>query len=190
MRKLSENFNYTYRLHLVLVIRIYFDKIWFIQKYKQQESWWNKKSFSYVVNYLNMFNTKHYIKYDNKYAISCYLLSFLHNLKLKSELIIVKKYCCRLSQTNLELCNYCTATKEFYHLIGWIFLSKTSLCLHNIWYTIFSLCPSRMFAFDDRNVHNILVLSFTIICIKSFICNNTIFSVSFLKMKYYLSTFF
>ena len=88
MRKLSENFNYTYRLHLVLVIRIYFDKVWFIQKYKQQESWWNKKSFSYVANYLNMFNTKHYIKYNNKYTISYYLLSFLHNLKLKTELII------------------------------------------------------------------------------------------------------
>ena len=33
-----------------------------------------------------MFNTKHYIKYNNKYTISYYLLSFLHDLK--TELII------------------------------------------------------------------------------------------------------
>ena len=37
-----------------------------------------------------MFNTKHYIKYNNKYTDSCYL-SFLHNLKLKTEVIIGQK---------------------------------------------------------------------------------------------------
>ena len=35
-----------------------------------------------------MFNTKYYIKYNSKYTISCYLLSFLHNFKLKTEVII------------------------------------------------------------------------------------------------------
>ena len=36
--------------------------------------------------------------------------------------------------------------------------------------------------FDDRNMHKYFtVLNFAIICIKPFICNNTIFSVSFLN---------
>ena len=35
-----------------------------------------------------MFNTKYYIKYNSKYANSCYVFSFLHNFKLKTEVII------------------------------------------------------------------------------------------------------
>ena len=35
-----------------------------------------------------MFNTKYYIKYNSKYTNSCYVFSFLHNFKLKTELII------------------------------------------------------------------------------------------------------
>ena len=36
------NFNYTYNMHSVLVTELTSTKIWFIQKYKQQESWSNK----------------------------------------------------------------------------------------------------------------------------------------------------
>ena len=32
-----------------------------------------------------MFNTKYYIKYNSKYTNSCYVVSFLHNFKLKTE---------------------------------------------------------------------------------------------------------
>ena len=35
-----------------------------------------------------MFNTKYYIKYNSKYTNSCYVFSFLHNFKLKTEVII------------------------------------------------------------------------------------------------------
>ena len=35
-----------------------------------------------------MFNTKCYIKYNSKYANSCYVFSFLRNFKLKAEFII------------------------------------------------------------------------------------------------------
>ena len=69
------------------------------------------------------------------------------------------------------------------------FLSRVGYC-----YTIFgahSVCPSkRMFVFDDRNVHKYFtVLNFTIICIKTFICNNTIFSFSFLNEILFLFVF-
>ena len=38
-----------------------------------------------------MFIIKYYIKYKSKYTNSCYLLSFLHNFKLKTEVIIDQK---------------------------------------------------------------------------------------------------
>ena len=86
VRKLSGvNFNYTYRLYLVPVIRISFDKNLI---YPEIQAARIQKSSSYVPNLLDMFKTKYYIKYNNKYTIFCYLLSFLHNLKLKTELII------------------------------------------------------------------------------------------------------
>ena len=37
---------------------------------------------------LNMFNTKYYMKYNSQYSISCCLLSFLNNFKLKTEVTI------------------------------------------------------------------------------------------------------
>ena len=44
--------------------------------------------------------------------------------------------------------------------------------------------------FDDRKVHKYFsVLNFKIICIKSFTCNNTIFSVSFLNELLFLHVF-
>ena len=38
-----------------------------------------------------MFNTKYYIKYNSKYTNSCFVFSFLDNLKLKIEVIIAWK---------------------------------------------------------------------------------------------------
>ena len=67
-------------------------KIWFMKKYKHQESWSNKNH-PQASNSLNMFNSKYYIKYSNykyygKYTNSCNLFFFVHSFKLKTEGII------------------------------------------------------------------------------------------------------
>ena len=54
----------------------------------------------------------------------------------------------------------------------------------------FMCALKRMFVFDDRNRQKYFsVLNFTIICIKRFTCNNTIFSVSFLNEILFLHVF-
>ena len=53
-----------------------------------------------------------------------------------------------------------------------------------------TLCPSKGYLVDDRNVHIYIfsVLNLTIICIKLFTCNNTILSFSFLNETLFLQT--
>ena len=57
-------------------------------------------------------------------------------------------------------------------------------------YFLRALQVKMAFLLDDRNVHKyVSVLNFTIICIKFFSCNNTIFSVSFLNEILFLHVF-
>ena len=63
LRKLSSiNFNYTCKLHLVVVIRIYFDKNLIYPEAHAARVLIKYKSPSKVSNLLNMFNIKCYIK--------------------------------------------------------------------------------------------------------------------------------
>ena len=77
------NFNYPYRPHLVLVIRTYF-----LQKFDLSRNTSSKNPDQIKIILSNMFNTKYYIKYNSKYTNYCYVFSFLHNLKPKTEVII------------------------------------------------------------------------------------------------------
>ena len=90
VRKLSGvNFNYTYRLHLVLVIRIYVDKNLICPEIQAARILMKQKiificsQFTEYVHHQVLYQIQHQI-----YTTFCYLLSFLHNLKLKTELII------------------------------------------------------------------------------------------------------
>ena len=83
MRKLSGiNFNNTNRLHLVLVIRIYFDKN---LSYKNPGQ---IKITSQVPNLLTMFKTKYISNTARNIQILVIPFSFyIHNFKLKTEVI-------------------------------------------------------------------------------------------------------
>ena len=89
MRKfIGISFNYTYRLHLVLVIRIYFDKKLIYPEIGAAQILVKKKSSSQVSNLLNMLNTKYYIKCSSKYINPRDFLFFLHDFKLNTEVSI------------------------------------------------------------------------------------------------------
>ena len=95
MRRLSGiNFNYTYRLHFVLVSRTYFDKNLIYPEIqaariliKLKSSW---QISSTPPSPLQLGTKEYCIKYNSKYTNSCYVFSFLHNFKLKPEVIIEK----------------------------------------------------------------------------------------------------
>ena len=93
MTKLSGiNFNNTNRLHLVLVIRIYFDNNFNCPKiYTSSKIPGQIKITSQVPNILNMFKTKYnYIsnKAGNIQILVIHFSFYIHNFKLKTEVII------------------------------------------------------------------------------------------------------
>ena len=119
MRKLSGiNFNFTYRLHLVLVIRIWLSRSTSSKNPDQT------KIILISSNLLIMFNTKYYIKYSSKYTNSCYIFFFLHNFKLKTEVIINKKSLLVAELNKFELQDYYIFTKGFYNLMWLNYLFK------------------------------------------------------------------
>ena len=80
-------FNYTYILRLVLVITIYFARTSIYPEVHAARILVKQKSCLQVPNLLNMFSTNYYIKYNSKYRSVCYILYFLLNFKLKTEVI-------------------------------------------------------------------------------------------------------
>ena len=122
MRKLSgTNFNYTYRLHLVLVIRNYFDKNLIYPKVQAARILIKKKSSSQVLNLLNMLKTKIISNTARNIQILVKSFFFLHNFKLKTEATDWVKQIWSYRTTTL-------AQRDFIISCGWISLSKTNAC--------------------------------------------------------------
>ena len=93
MTKLSGiNFNNTNRFHLVLVIRIYFDNNFnYLKVYTTSKTTGQIKITSQVPNLLIMFKTKYNYIYQIQQGIYKFLLSifsYIHNFKLRAEVII------------------------------------------------------------------------------------------------------
>ena len=107
VRKFSGiHFSCTYRL--VLVIRTYSDKKWFIQKYKQQESWSNKNHPHKYVQHQVLYQIQQQI-----YKILLFIFLFTY------------------FQTKTWSYNWLKIIADNWVIIscGWISLSKTSVCL-------------------------------------------------------------
>ena len=144
MRKLSGiNFNYNYRLYLVLS-KFPFTKIWSIQEYKQPESWSNK-------NYPHMFwiywicSTPSIISNtveNTQILVTCFSFYIISNFYIIFDYKLLRL----TSLKNLKLWHYYTFTMRFYYLVWLNFPFKHFMIFRRISFTYWYFDTN----FDDK----------------------------------------